>query len=72
MIHNLEIDMEWQPIETAPKDKRILLGRVGHPWAFTACWRDYYKHWSTGSSSMDFFAEPTHWMQAPEAPTEVK
>lgn len=61
--------MEWQPIETAPKDgARILIGRVGHPWVFSAWWNERHTHWATGKSPMDFFAEPTHWMQLPEAP----
>ena len=58
----------WQPIETAPKDCRILIGRVGHPWVFSAWWNDRHEHWATGPSPMDFFAEPTHWMPLPKAP----
>ena len=60
--------MEWKPIDTAPKDLRVLIGRVGHPWVFSAQWNERYKHWSIGTSAMDFFASPTHWMNQPQPP----
>ena len=58
----------WQPIETAPKNCRILIGRVGHPWAVSARWNERKEYWSTGQTPMDFFAEPTHWMPLPPPP----
>jgi hypothetical protein len=58
----------WKAIETAPKDCRILIGRIGHPHVFSAWWSDRYEHWATGCSPMDYFAEPTHWMELPGAP----
>lgn len=60
----------WQPIATAPKDCRVLIGRGGYPWVFSACWSERHKHWATGNSPMDFFAEPTHWMLSPEPPND--
>jgi len=60
------IPADWQPIETAPKDCRILIGRVGHRWVFSAWWNDRHEHWAIGPSPMDFFAEPTHWMPLPK------
>lgn len=58
----------WRPIDTAPRDCRILIGRVGHPWVFSAWWNERYQHWAVGNGAMDFIAEPTHWMIPPEAP----
>ena len=52
--------MDWQPIATAPKDRRVLLGapsvvREGEWWeAYGGMW------------SVDF--SPTHWMPLPEPP----
>lgn len=60
----------WKPISTAPKDCRILIGRVGHPWAITARWHELKEYWSTGQTPMDFFAEPTHWMPLPPPPAD--
>jgi len=59
---------EWKPIETAPKNCRILIGRVGHQWAVSAKWNERKEYWSTGQTPMDFFSEPTHWMPLPPPP----
>lgn len=63
---------QWQPIETAPKDRRILMGRVGYSWVFFAIWDEHRAHWSTGTGPMEFFANPTHWMPLPAAPQKPK
>ena len=59
-----EAEMEWQPIETAPKDGMVLVWD-GYPriaWQERGVWRD----------SDEFFAQalnPTHWMPLPDPPT---
>jgi len=63
----------WQPIETAPKDRRIILwtGReiyIGH-WAKNVetdheAW--IIAEWGDGDQAMTGAA--THWMEAPKAP----
>lgn len=58
----------WHPIETAPKDCPVLLGRVGYQRVVSAMWNERYGHWATGPSPMDFFTEPTNWMLPPVAP----
>jgi hypothetical protein len=73
--------IEWQPVETAPKDERILLwypkwdGLEGV--VVVGCWhRDEFgrppqPHW-TNDSSLDweytYHHQPTHWRRIPEAP----
>jgi hypothetical protein len=65
--------MEWQPIETAPRDGRFIVfeptegrGRVlmadrvsAGP---TLLWR------RVGGHPEDFFVKPTHWMPLPAPP----
>ncbi len=69
---------EWQPIETAPKDLRVLVfvpDTYGNPTisgVFTAQWLDGYG-WESGYvGCMDEAAgltAPTHWMPLPIAPS---
>lgn len=63
--------MEWQPIETAPKDKEILLHvgvTVGSMLIVQGCW---YSD-STGDEGwIDYMGDVqnvTHWMPLPPAP----
>lgn len=69
--------MEWQPIETAPKDgTRILLARIGKNetgkdlgvwWACRGWWSDKWQCWYNGVEPSGL-AKPTHWLMLPEAP----
>ena len=67
----------WQPIETAPKDRFLLLcgpsGYIIIPWVFvTGCmYSDYHVgRWVDHANDdlSDWGFEPTHWMPLPEAP----
>ena len=69
--------MMWQPIETAPKDRFLLLcgpsGYIIIPWVFvTGCmYSDYHVgRWVDHANDdlSDWGFEPTHWMPLPEAP----
>ena len=66
--------MEWQPIETAPKDGSAILGAwqcLNKTWDMDAmfwfeedgegAWFDYFG---------DYDHSPTHWMPLPEPPKE--
>lgn len=65
--------MEWQPIETAPKDGRGFLAYEKDKRPFVALWLDaehpdvdeagWYEHWNFDP------VEPTHWMPLPEPPS---
>lgn len=66
--------MEWQPIETAPKDgSAILIGGIGGVdrarWGWEAPWIDGW--WTDGHRSdaegPDF--TPTHWQPLPAPPS---
>lgn len=68
---------KWKPIETAPKDRSVLLccanttlpiycgryryGNLGEPQQDILAWR---------CDSSGRFANPTHWMELPPAPEE--
>lgn len=60
--------MEWQPIETAPRDRAILVWATGahdlEPIMCTCKW-----HPDAGFC-VDELREPTHWMPLPNPPTD--
>jgi hypothetical protein len=64
--------MEWQPIETAPKDGRLSLVRKsgGDEWCgtFTAYWSAARGAWFYSQDRS--VATPTHWMPLPNPPKE--
>ena len=62
--------MDWQPIETAPRDgTRLLLAKiVGHPdhsttlwWAVTGRWSARWQNWNDDVEPSGL-AGPTHWL----------
>lgn len=65
---------EWQPIETAPKDKKIILAcrevEIGR-WdddSFSKKPRPFWNRWSVFGVSRERANQPTHWMPLPELP----
>ena len=62
----------WMPIESAPKDRKILVCQGRNGIICTAWGIDKYGNWKTGASAMDVIVEVTHWMPipAPPAPKE--
>ena len=71
--------MEWQPIETAPKDGGCVLLWLPEPWAEVekAGWCGPWETWVRGGPPGDPDGEmpygigsliPTHWMPLPEPP----
>lgn len=63
--------MDWQPIETAPKDGTNILVCAEDVMS-TVKWDDFFKEWAlvvSGSQSEDDeFYGPTHWMPLPPPP----
>lgn len=57
--------MEWQPIETAPKDGRRLLLATPTGKLADGMWIARYGVWAWPYVMI----EPTHWMPAPPIPT---
>ena len=73
--------MEWQPIETAPKDgtEIIVFDPTNEPPVFTASFVSPWTGWSCSVEGRyapddDFFGDtpkrPTHWMHLPKLPVE--
>lgn len=63
--------MEWQPIDTAPKDQSVLLTDGVHVTygAFCDDPRQYWWLADEGIDGLDFETfEPTHWMPRPAPP----
>ena len=60
--------MNWQPIETAPKDEtRIILWREGWQEAnAVGFWSESDKSWNAVGST--YFVGATHWMPLPPNP----
>jgi hypothetical protein len=72
--------MDWQPIETAPKDAPVLLFgmtnpdermvRFKKPVVFSGYWESLDEAWCAHGSHWDGpFFQPTHWMPLPAPPT---
>lgn len=60
--------MEWQPIETAPKDgTRILTYRQGYVENMAVAW-SYELGWHPVFG--DIWPNPTHWMPLPSPPKD--
>lgn len=71
--------MDWQPIETAPKDGTGFLGWWPHWTAFPVRiwwqnnqWYMAEDHPATWHDGMPRGHGPTHWMPLPEPPKEEK
>lgn len=74
--------MNWQPIETAPLDGSFVIvfgsSRKGEKPIIDQCpmFANFTMHWEKFGDGVwvEFFSdaivEPTHWMPAPEDPTE--
>jgi hypothetical protein len=75
--------MTWQPIDTAPKDQRVLLyypqqifGVVCGSWQTEEYVRKPRPHWRNDSSHLLGIhatrqIQPTHWMALPNAPAQA-
>lgn len=66
--------MDWQPIESAPKDGVVLVG--GHWPVVENEWLSGQSWWNIGTctdvgvyGSWDDRISPTHWMPLPEPPS---
>lgn len=60
--------MNWNPIETAPKDGSVLVYCPDNNWKIYVANRDSYGGWMQSNSGWD--CNPTHWMPLPPPPTE--
>ena len=64
--------MQWQPIETAPRDKTMVallhVGAKGY-WRYGVGWFMPQAGWQGWNSEDHKF--PTHWMPLPEPPEEA-
>ena len=61
--------MDWQPIDTAPKDRQLLMWEPFEPMICLGRWNDEDGEWSRcESNGTRFWKQPTHWMEAPEPP----
>jgi hypothetical protein len=64
--------MEWQPIETAPRDGTHILGYADGEMAAVYCLPTWYDDgWSlsvSGKPASDSYFWPTHWMPLPKPP----
>ena len=56
----------WQPIETAPKDKNILVYDPGYG-QLVVIWSKFYSRWIT-VFGRKLTQPPTHWQELPDEP----
>lgn len=74
--------MNWQPIETAPKNKDILLfcprhGVVRGKWNVCKYHRNPKPYWTNDREALFGIIsirndQPTHWMPLPDAPEDLR
>jgi alkylation response protein AidB-like acyl-CoA dehydrogenase len=72
--------MEWQPIETAPRDGTSILVAKAGKWVREASWWDAWyantsdQGWMPANIDEEYgsYIEPTHWMPLPEPPETAK
>jgi hypothetical protein len=69
--------MNWQPIETAPKDGTFILGYYAdRPWLWDIVqWDAGYlggAWWGGGHENDGPLFPPTHWMPLPDPPVATK
>jgi hypothetical protein len=78
-IKELEAQVTWQPIETAPKDGTVIFvwyePAIKHYSAFRneikkARWLDDLEEWSVEGVGGNVAPTVTHWMRLPETPKE--
>lgn len=60
--------MEWQPIETAPKDGTPVLVATAF-WVRDAYWSHAFEGWYSNHSAVP---PPTHWMPLPPPPADME
>ena len=60
-------DPIWQPIETAPKDGTLILGRDGDEYAVCYFWDNYWTLQVTGAFASDGEWWPKEWTPIPSA-----
>lgn len=64
--------MEWQPIETAPRDDVIVLTDGGQLWqGFWAKGYGWITGFDAGQIHVRISLYPTHWMPLPESPLKA-
>ena len=71
-IKELEAQLEWQPIETAPKDGTRILIADATTRLVRECRYEYYDWSDPVYSEWYFEATATHWMPLPKPPKESK
>lgn len=62
--------IEWQPIETAPKDGRVILAWWSEEYMETIRYHDGEWVWSHDYDSWNDNFKPTHWMPRPAPPSD--
>ena len=66
-----QVEQQWQPITTAPKDGTMILGYMPsscHEGLLCVCfWNKVWDHWQ---NNVDGGSEkPSHWLKLPEPPS---
>lgn len=65
---------QWQPIETAPKGRNIVLASIRDFMIATVYWSTSLQTWMNATVGIDIplriDEQPTHWMPLPAPPTD--
>ncbi len=55
--------IDWNPISSAPRDGRVILGYMSHDWIEGAFWDEGKWRWSCDGDGAEYDNQPKYWAE---------